>query len=95
MVVVMMDSVGGTATIKTLGQFGGVGTKSMGGPFYSTLYKCGVGLYRIVCNTKEKAQCRDDHWKYLHQSTVFPPDQTASSVERSGEPNFGRAAITR
>ena len=42
-----------TATIKTLGQFGGAGTKSMGGSFYSTLYKCELGLYNIVWDTKE------------------------------------------
>ena len=54
MVVVMMDFVGGSqATIKTLGQFGGAGTKSMGGSFYSTLYKCELGLYNIVWDTKE------------------------------------------
>ena len=89
----MMDSVGGTATIKTLGQFGGWGQKAWEDLFipHSTNVEW---VYTQLCATQKKAQCRDDHWKYLHQSTVFPPDQTASSVERSGEPNFGRAAIT-
>ena len=53
LVVLMMGSGGGATTIKTLGQFGGTGTKSMGGPFYSTHYKCELGLYIIECSPKE------------------------------------------
>ena len=38
---------------KDFGPIWRAGTKSMGGSFYSTLYKCELGLYNIVWDTKE------------------------------------------
>ena len=89
---------GRTATIKTSGQFGGLAQKAWEDLFIPN--STNAKWVETKFCTIQKKLCRDGcsystgDWKYPHQSTVFPPDQTASSVLPGGEPNFGRAVIT-